>query len=363
MALGWSGSNGGITQNYKPIFAKNLRRDYIQQMYSYPLEISYFVNNTCNLKCQHCYVGYEDEDNSLTVELWKKVFDECIALGALTFGNVGKEPTLSWEKNIDLLQYLKEKRKQEPKLRFGLVTNAILLNRERSKKLSEINPDYLDISLDGTEEIHDTIRGHGSHTKVMANIKLFPQDLLNNVFISFTANRLNLHTIPKLIDDVYKIGVKNILITPYVSNYVLGNINDDDLYAKEEDIIIEVEKLLNGKLINFDCYGDLNIYIKTDYASSLSLMQKFTDKKIINRDNLKIDEYGVIFTKYTFNGNNIYFNYLPWDNSFIQAIRISHDGFISNCYDMFFRDYPNRTIGNVRNSPVTQILKGVMQVN
>ncbi|MCK5122648.1 MAG: radical SAM protein [Candidatus Pacebacteria bacterium] len=357
MALGWSGSNGGITQNYKSISAKNLRQDYAQQMCSYPLEVSYFVNNICNLKCRHCYVGYKNENNSLTVEQWEQVFDECIAIGALTFGNVGKEPTLSWEKSVALLQYLKEKRRQKSKIRFGLVTNAILLNKEKSKELSEINPDYLDISLDGTKEINDTIRGHGSYAKVINNIKLFPRDLLNNVFISFTANQLNLRAIPELIDEIYKIGVKNILISPYVSNHIAGNIKEDDLYVKEDNIVIEIEKLLNGELINFDRYDDLNIYVKTDFTSFSSLMQKFVDKKIIDRNNLKIDEYGVIFTKYTFNSNNIYFNYLPWDNSFTQAIRISHDGFIGNCYDMLFRDYSDKAIGNVKNNSVIQILK------
>ncbi|MEK6647084.1 MAG: radical SAM protein [Candidatus Firestonebacteria bacterium] len=354
---GFSGSCGGISKNFKPISIENLNPEYLSQNGYYSLNVSYFINNICNLKCKHCYVGYAIKDNALTIKEWEHVFDECIELRALTFGNVGKEPTLNWRETIDLLTYFKEKRKQNPRLRFGLVTNALLLNRERSSELCEINPSYLDISIDGNEKIHDTIRGRGTYSEIMANIKSFPPHLLNKVFISFTANRLNLHTIPELIDDVYEIGVKNILISPYVSTNVKGNIDKDNLYAKDEDIITEIKRMLNGELINFNHYDNLSIYVKNDYTVSLSLMKKLVRERIIKKHSLNVDDYGAIFSKYVFNGITIYFNYIPWDNSFMPVIRISHDGYVSNCYDMFFDNYQERTIGNVRDKSITEILE------
>lgn len=138
----------------------------------------------------------------------------------------------------------------------------------------------------------------------------------------------------------------------------VANLYTDPLYVRNEDIIAEIDRLLNGDLISFASYSDLNLFVKTEASTSFGLMKMFMDRKIIDMDNLHIDDYGVIFTKHTINTNNIYFNYLPWDNSLKQAIRISHDGYVSNCYDMFFKDYQSRAVGNIREKPVGQILEG-----
>ncbi|MDO9399508.1 MAG: radical SAM protein [bacterium] len=354
MAIGWSGSNGGITQNYKPISAKDLRLDYIQQMNFYPLEVSYFINNRCNLQCRHCYVGYENGKDSLSIKDWRKVFDECIEIGGLTFGNVGKEPLLSWQKTKNLLLYFKEQREEKPKLRFGLVTNGLLLNEKKIEEINKINPDYMDISLDGTEKVHNAIRGKDTYNKLMANLLLLSRyDLLKKVFVSFTINRLNCDCIAEVVETVYKIGIRNFLLSPFITL----NTNEE-LYLADMFILPRMNKLVQGDLIDFSQYDDLNIYVKNNFSSpSSSLMVELVNERIIDKKNIFIDEYGVIFNKYSFNGNTVYFNYLPWDNAFVQAIRISHDGYISNCYDMFFKDYPNRTVGNVREKSIREILR------
>src|SRR4030042_647128 len=133
MAVGFSGSNGGIGIESKVL--KNTP-DFI----SGSLELSYFVNNVCNLSCKHCYVGYEEPKNSLSVEAWQTIFNEALDFGALTFGNVGKEPLLAWDKTIQLLNFLKQKKRNNSRIRYGLVTNATLFNDERITQLIEASP-------------------------------------------------------------------------------------------------------------------------------------------------------------------------------------------------------------------------------
>jgi len=59
MAVGFSGSNGGILDRRKISEPDIVNR---------PLEVSYFVNNRCNLRCNHCYVGYEEKNGELSVQ-------------------------------------------------------------------------------------------------------------------------------------------------------------------------------------------------------------------------------------------------------------------------------------------------------
>jgi len=291
MALGLSGSNGGITANQKRISAGDLQYPIFTGKYAYPMEVSYFINNVCNLRCRHCYVAYEENKNALSVEEWKRVFDGLISMGALTFGNVGKEPILGWDETRELLSYFKGKKESIPKLRFGFVTNGTLLDGAKIEDMERIQPNYIDVSLDGTKDAHNYVRGSGSYERTMNNLKVMSQyKAIEKVFISFTANRLNLSTIGGLVDALYNLSVKKILISPYVTRD-----KTDDLYLSDEGIIKWAEKLLAGNVIDFSKYQGLNIYIKNDYTTTFSLMEKLAHSGIIDKHNLFIDDYGVIF--------------------------------------------------------------------
>lgn len=274
----------------------------------------------------------------------------------MTFGNVGKEPTLVWDKTIQVLRFFHEKQTTIPKLRFGLVTNGLKLRTKKAEQLNELMPTYLDISIDGDKETHDKIRGQGTFDITTTNIKNLSLELKNRLFISFTANKWNLHVIPEMVDYLYNLGVRNFLVSPYVSTVVRGDDVDGKLFANDSEIVNELRKLMDNTLIDFRNYQDLRIYMKIDYNTSFGLMQELQENKFINTDNLFIDDYGVMFTKYEFGSNKVFFNYLPWDYTFVRSVRFSHDGYVGNCYDMFFKNYVDRTSGNVKNDFVANIL-------
>lgn len=355
MAVGFSGSNGGITSNHKKLSSLCLQSYEFCKDDKTPLEISYFINNTCNLKCRHCYVGYSKTNDSLTLQEWTGAFDELVSLGAKTFGNVGKEPLLNWEKTKPLLEYLKHKKEKYTDMRFGFVTNGILLNDMMIVELDKIMPDYIDISLDGNKEVHDFIRGEGAYDALMTNLQNLSQyKLSEKVFISFTLNRMNASCVDKVIQSIYDMGFKNLLISPYVTLDA-----NDMLYISDDKIIAIIQGLIKGESVDFSEYEGLNIYIKTDFTTTRPLMEKMADIKIINKDELLIDDYGVIFNKYELGKNIIYFNYMPFDTSLKTAIRISHDGYVSNCLDMFYENYPERAIGNIQEKGIKEILENV----
>ncbi len=345
MAIGFSGSNGGIT---------NIYNQYLNKICTskQSLEVSYFINNRCNLNCKHCYVGYYDSSKNLQIDEWSKTFDSLIKMGAKTFGNVGKEPLLDWDSTKMLLQYFKAKRDEDKTIRFGFVSNGLLLNEEIIQELTQIEPDYIDISLDGDQHSHDSIRGEGTYQKLLTNLTLLAEtNLAKKVFISFTLNNINKHSLPEVIKTIYQIGLKNLLISPYVT------LNKKDLlYLSDVEIADIISDILHENTISFKNYEHLNIYVKSDYSSSKGVMEKFKDRGIINKNDLLVDNYGVVFNKYQFGTNHIYFNYLPYDNTFTQAIRISHDGYVSGCLEMFHEDYPERAIGNIREMDISKIL-------
>ena len=172
MALGMSGSNGGIRkqESYFRLSMQKVktRKNILNHI---PLEVSYFINNSCNLRCKHCYVGYSEATDSLTTQEWTNLFDEVVSLGARTFGNVGKEPLISLKETKQLLEYFKLKKSSHSDLRFGFVTNGILLDNMKINELDKIMPDYIDISLDGNKEVHNFIRGEGAFEALTTNLQ------------------------------------------------------------------------------------------------------------------------------------------------------------------------------------------------
>lgn len=183
-APGFSGSNGGIGTSHTHLLKNELNQKAIVGKNLFPMDVSYFVNNICNLRCKHCYVAYDRINNNLNFSEWTNVFDQLINLGALTFGNVGKEPTLNWDLTKKLLLYFKAKKEEMPKLRYGIVTNGTLLDANKIAELENCFPNYIDISLDGDKKTHDNIRGYGSYDLVMKNFDIIAnKKLIEKIFI------------------------------------------------------------------------------------------------------------------------------------------------------------------------------------
>lgn len=140
------------------------------------------VSNDCNLRCKYCYAGggnYMQKRGLMSLETAKQFVDFCSeqfdSLDKIIF--FGGEPFL----NIDIIEFICEsfskQRKLKPKI--GAVTNGTICN-ERVLKVINKHFDYLTISIDGPQMIHDTnrvtVNGKGSYklvSKFISSIKKY----------------------------------------------------------------------------------------------------------------------------------------------------------------------------------------------
>ena len=341
MAVGFSGSNGGIGLPIRVVSPNELTCNFFKK---FPLEVSYFVNNVCNLHCKHCYVNYERHTGNLGLDEWRSIFETLIECGGRTFGNVGMEPLLSRRNTFDLLEFFAEKRQEYEDLRFGMVTNGIHLTSATAEELVEIGIDYLDVSVDG-QKSHDFIRGPGQYELVLKNLAALPDPLKEKVFISFNLNRITKDGLMPMVNELRDIGIRNFLISPYIT---VVQPELDKLWLAPKVIGEVVEQTLE----EFVEEKDMRLYFKSEFQSSSEVMEEYLRRGFIDLGNISVDRYGTIFS----NQGNAWFNYLPMDTTYIKDIRISHDGYVSGCLDMFFKDYPWRTRGNIREVPIASLL-------
>lgn len=131
------------------------------------------ITRNCNLRCYFCgqwgKKGFFSDaaGEEMTLENWKMVIWEIVGYrdrtGISPFIMLwGGEPLVSphFSAIVQLLH--------EHDFKIGMVTNGVLLNRYSELINEAVQKIY--VSLDGTPEIHNAIRGKGVFEKVTANI-------------------------------------------------------------------------------------------------------------------------------------------------------------------------------------------------
>ena len=237
-----------------------------------------YITKVCNLNCEYCYVDLEDNEQSFDV--WK--FWERIHL--LNYDHIkffGWEPLLKWNDIKNIVESIK---KQKNNMSFTIVTNGILLDKEKLLFCLENNVEVI-ISM---------------HYKWLKQIlsKLqwftFAKSLLWFSFI-FETEKLSFPY--KIINLLQWIGFVNFVLTPEI----YSDWNTKNLLLLEEELW-KLEKLfIENKNINFK-------WIDWD---SLKLIVKWCEKTIVSKEwdifscnrfkdikKLKIYNYKYIYNKF-----------------------------------------------------------------
>jgi MoaA/NifB/PqqE/SkfB family radical SAM enzyme len=124
------------------------------------------VTTVCNIDCIHCFArAGHSKLTSLSLYLVKEIIAEGYDVGYRHLHITGGEPLL-WANLFEALDHA-----------FGagyesifLNTNGILLNKEVSRRLAAYDGLSISVSLEGTEAIHNRLRGRGLYSKTLRGI-------------------------------------------------------------------------------------------------------------------------------------------------------------------------------------------------
>ena len=139
-----------------PSFLKSITRGV-------PFYVNYDLTWQCNLKCKHCYffssaTELKNKRKELSKEEWIRVFKYQRKMGTKIAILTGGEPTLR-------MDVIKEAIKIFPSVQ--VVSNGII----KLHQFKGYNPPKYWVSLDGTKETHDNIRGAKVYDKVVETIQ------------------------------------------------------------------------------------------------------------------------------------------------------------------------------------------------
>jgi radical SAM protein with 4Fe4S-binding SPASM domain len=195
-----------------------------------PIVTIWTVTDRCNLNCIHCYVQKNTELNELAYERACRVIAQLYEAKNIILGFSGGEPLLR-EDIYDLISYAAKK-----PMMVAIATSGILINNSVAKKLKNSGIEYVLISVDGLEKIHDKIRVEGMFQKAINGIQ---QCIKEGLYVSMDVviTKLNLHQLQDLIDLALKLGVNKFEVIDFIPSEKVSNRGDLALSP------FEIEKL------------------------------------------------------------------------------------------------------------------------
>lgn len=308
-----------------------------------PRTVTLVVNNTCNLRCAHCYLQVERLSGPVLREPeWHRLFESLNGLGPELVCLSGKEVFVD-SLGISLLEKLCEERvRVGASYRTGVITNGSLISRYR-ERIATADPSYLDISLDGIEEDHDAVRGRGAFARAWPNVLWAAETFGDRFFVNLTMQRRNY---PRLLDTVRFLassGVRNVELgfyiqLPYASPALaLSNEEVDGIMSQLGDLAL----LPPGTA--------LTVHLDLDTLTFEPLLA-FLRSRWFSPESLTEDSKGELFVSHCFpNGVALEVRLAPFPVGVSRSVRITPEGNYLAAEDTVdTRFYVEASLGNVR---------------
>ena len=252
---------------------------------STPLSVFWGITEHCNLNCKHCYASefMKKDTKDMDIDRAKKIVDILYNLNIGELILEGGEPSL-YKYFIELLIYIKQKDIPLTILSNGLCTD---LEIDYINKYLD-SYDAIQISMDGTKEECDALRGNGTFERTMDTIS----KLTCSIIINCVVTESNLKTLKELCTQLYNFkNIRSFHLSPLMH---LGKGKDLNKSNIEDSIhILQELKLLYGNWISGTTIEDIEILKKNP-----ALIKDMNHVKLgccAGRSKLYINANGMVF--------------------------------------------------------------------
>lgn len=148
----------------KLIFKKHLNYKFVKRMVGWhinyylfgqgtPLSAGIYLNDVCNYRCAMCDIRMNQEPTIYPRSAQERDIDALSRMGVVYYSISGGEPTLV----KDLPERLAYAAKKIPYVH--VVTNGSTMTRDLARRLADTGIQEISVSIDGTEEFNNKLRG------------------------------------------------------------------------------------------------------------------------------------------------------------------------------------------------------------
>jgi radical SAM protein with 4Fe4S-binding SPASM domain len=229
----------------------------------FPFNVQFELTKECPLKCSHCFNSSgEKRSDELTTKEVKAVFDKLEAMGVKKIMLTGGEPTVRND-FIEIVAYASTKF-----IGISVASNGYCITEKMAYELSKYKNVVVQISIDGTEDHHNIIRGmNNSFERATNAVKMLAANGVS-VIVATTFNNINFDDAEFVTILAKALGAKQITfsitfnIGRAKANNLTQNMNIGELMRKC--------LLLSGK------YSDDTFYVNAKDTSQEGLKKKIS---------------------------------------------------------------------------------------
>lgn len=181
--------------------------------YEHEFFVQWHLTERCNLRCSHCYqeekksgeMSFDEiKDGIAEVSEMLKAWKDAYGISfSSSFNVTGGEPFL----HPDIFEILEEMRRQG--FEVYLLSNGILINREKARVLSWLGVRGVQVSIEGPEEIHEIIRGKGSFSASLKGVEHLLDEGIS-VSLNVTLSDINAGHFEDMISLASSLGVQRL---------------------------------------------------------------------------------------------------------------------------------------------------------
>ncbi len=185
-------------------------------------EIIISVTNKCNLRCTMCQIPYKRDDEMSTEEL-KALITDSKKLNPRRIVFSGGEPLL--RKDIfELISFT-----DQHKINTCLTSNGTIIDNEIAKRLATAGVGVVNISIEGPQEVHDSLRGQGSFKKSIEALGHLSKCNIETT-IATVVCRENYNSLPFVMELAHQFGVTTVKFQPFSEIFLVNKDIKRDFY-------------------------------------------------------------------------------------------------------------------------------------
>ena len=303
-------------------------QNFKDSVIEYPIhELRVLVNNKCQLKCKHCFYGFDDMiEEKLNKDEMYKVIEDAIKLGVSSLHYSGKEPLFDDE----VFYYIDRVKKSYPKITQSIVTNGI--NIKKYLDLIKIYGIELFVSLGGS------LRKFEADSELISTI--LDNKIPLTVFVDLhKENFKDVHLIVKHLVERSKVKKIHIRTLRPIGNAELLN------PLSQEEV-----KLALNNIYNYTCNNKGDYFITCDIGANYSDLF-YAEGEVFDliRENFVLG--------FTSLNDNLNIDIEVFCNKYLHTITISPDGYIFGCgMELANKNYSEISVGNVRNNTLKDLI-------
>ena len=286
--------------------------------------VVYMINSGCNFRCKFCLNNWKYDSrpvSNLSFENKLRILDKIQEFGIENLTISGGEPLL--DRDLDkLIDY-----GYKLGIKILLLTNGSLISESFLDNVKG-KLEWVQVSLEGNEEVHNFLTETKSFNKVIKNIKLIKSKDFK-LMTNFTITKLNYKNLEEyvLLLKELKVDIAN-FTRVYPSGFGRKNWKELILDSKEyEKFIVKLNEIANNiKEIKFRIAG----------PTPMCLLEK-------NKINLEFNTCGAGVDELAINPDGEVLPCPSWGNGIGNLLEKSFDQ-ILNCYEM--NEIKNRSVVN-----------------